>query len=358
MKTVIQVVQHMQPGGIETMVLDLAKFCEQHEKTIIVSLEGDHKSALTNWPRLQPFADKMIFLNKQSGVQISLIFKLKKLFKKLNADVIHTHHIGPLLYAGIAARLASVKCLIHTEHDAWHLQEKKRRNLQRWVIRIAKPLLIADAETVADAMRNHLSNNNIHIIRNGIDTKRFIPGNKAKARLRLELPQDAMIVGCSGRLEEVKGHKNLIYAMALLPSTVHLALAGSGSLENSLQHLVKALGLDERIHFLGRIDDMPSFYQALNVFCLPSLNEGFPLSPLEAQACNIATVVTDVGGSRETLCPQSGKLVPANNYNFMASTLTEMLKQKSKINSRTFVQQHGNVRRMAKAYSVLRYAGA
>jgi len=339
------------------MALDLTAFCEQHEKTLIISLEGDHKTALSNWPRLQPVADKLIFLDKQPGLKLSLILRLSRLFKQLGADVIHTHHIGPLFYAGLAARLARVRRLIHTEHDAWHLNNSRHRNLQRRVIRMARPLLVADAETVATAMRNFLKIKDIQVVRNGIDTEHFTPGDQSRARQRLGLPLGVKLIGCSGRLEEVKGHQVLINAMSQLPENVHLALAGTGSIEARLRRLVEALSLDSRVHFLGRIDEMPTFYQALDVFCLPSLNEGMPLSPLEAQACNVPTAVTDVGGSSEALCPKSGELMPAENTDVMASTLHRMLQHPQHINPRSFVQQQGEVRLMAKAYASLRHAG-
>jgi len=360
MTTIVQVVQHLLPGGIETMALDLAAFDEDHEKTIIISLEGNHDSAVSNWPHLQSVAHRLIFLDKQPGLTPLLVLRLIHLFKQLQVDVVHTHHIGPLLYAGTAARLTGIKCLIHTEHDAWHLKDPQRCKLQRWINRLTRPLLVADAETVATSMRHYLRLNQIKIIRNGIDTERFSPGDQSKARQRLGLPQDAQLIGCSGRLEPVKGQNILIYALSQLPQTVHLALAGTGSTETDLRHLANILNLGTRVHFLGCIDEMPSFYQALDIFCLPSLNEGMPLSPLEAQACNVPTAVTDVGGSVETLCPLSGELMPAENVDAMASTLREMLqpqRQKSHPGPRAFVQQNRDVRRMARAYANLRYEG-
>ena len=145
MTMVAQVVQHLIPGGIETMALDLAAFCEEHENTIIISLEGNRRSAIRNWPRLQAVANKLIFLDKKPGLDPLLIIRLRGLFKRLGVDVVHTHHIGPLLYAGTAARLAGIKGLIHTEHDAWHLKDPRRRKLQRSIIRLTRPSRRAQA---------------------------------------------------------------------------------------------------------------------------------------------------------------------------------------------------------------------
>ena len=361
MKTIVQIVQHLRPGGIESIALDLMAFSKKHEKTIIISLEGNIDTAIRNWPRLQKVEDNIIFMHKKPGRQPLLIIQLRKLFKKLAVDVVHTHHIGPLLYAGMAARLSGIKCLIHTEHDAWHLTDPARCKLQRWVNRLIRSLLIADAQAVARNMQHFLSINDVQIIHNGIDTKRFTPGDQARARQQSGLPQDVKLIGCSGRMEAVKGQDNLIHALAQLPEQVHLALAGTGETESKLRQLGKKLNLNNRIHFMGHIDHMPNFYRALDIFCLPSINEGYPLSPLEAQACNIPTAVTNVGGSRETLCPVSGKLIPPQNIDAMASTLYNMLQpqfNKETIYPRRFVQLNGDVRNMVLAYSRLAYAGA
>jgi len=356
MSTVVQVVQHMRPGGIETMALDLSAFSQPHEKSIIVSLEGDRESAMQNWPRLKDVEDKIFFLNKKPGLQPLLIFRLVGIFIKHKAHAIHTHHIGPLLYAGLAARIARIKHLIHTEHDAWHLNNLRRRKLQKRLISIIRPTLVADAKAVADKMSEFLNLDNIHIINNGIDTERFTPGDKSTARSKLGLPQNVKIIGCSGRLEKVKGQKTLIYALSKLPDSVHLAMAGAGSYESELRRIINAYNLNKRVHILGRIDEMPDFYRALDIFCLPSMNEGYPLSPLEAQSCNVPAIVTDVGASAETLCPYSGELIPANEPDKMAHILNKKLKikQTKTPTPRLFVQQKGDVRHMAHAYAMLR----
>ena len=350
MKTVIQVVQHLRPGGIETMALDLATFCQGEGNPLIISLEGDRESALAAWPKLIPHAERLIFLQKSSGLQPSLVMRLYRLFKSLDVVAVHTHHIGPLIYAGLAARMAGIKQLVHTEHDAWHLNDNRRKNLQRTIIKITHPILVADAQTVADEMGKKLNTKQISIVNNGIDTEHFIPGDQRLARQHLGLPQGVPIIGCSGRLETVKGQEQLIMALACISYDVHLALAGIGSTEIALRSLVSELGLSNRVHFLGRIDNMPQFYQALSLFCLPSLNEGFPLSPLEAQACNIPTAVTNVGGSHETLCPDSGELLPNNDFLNMARTLDHMLLHASKKHPREFITHKFDVRLMAQRY--------
>ena len=353
MSTVIQVVQHLSPGGIEVMALELKKINQKYSRVLILSLEGESNHAIAQWPRLKEMSDELIFMNKKPGIDPTLIPKLINLFKKEKATAIHTHHIGPLLYAGIAARLAGIKYRVHTEHDTWHLEDKKRRHVQKLALCLSNPQLTADASIVADSMRAHLNRHDIHIIKNGIDVSRFIPGNSSQARIKLQLPTDKVIVGSSGRLEEVKGHKVLIDAMSHLHKNIHLVIAGNGSLHDELIRQAKDLNLIDRIHFIGHIDDMPTFYQALDVFCLPSFLEGMPLAPLEAQACGIPAVITDTGGASEALSDDTGELVPPGNSEALSEALRTVLLRKKRISPRSFVETNGNAKVMAKAYAEL-----
>ncbi|MFO6424522.1 glycosyltransferase [Motilimonas sp. KMU-193] len=350
----IQVVQHLKPGGIETLALELDKLNTSTGKRYILSLEGVHHEALSAWPRLQPVANRLIFMNKKPGLRIGLIWQLAQLFRELNINTVHSHHIGPLLYAGAAARLAGVSHLIHTEHDAWYLREVKNRRLQKHLCKLLQPKVIADAKRVALDFASYLKCPPPQVILNGIDSQRFKPGNPVLARAKFNLPYTKCIIGCSGRLVPEKGHKYLIQALPLLPKQTHLVIAGHGSEFVSLNELVTKLGLSQQVTFLGRVDDMVSFYQSLDVFCLPSLNEGMPLAPLEAQACGVPAVVTATGASREALCPISGRIVQRANPQALAGALLEtMLNDTPASIPRRFVTQFADIRRTVAAYQAL-----
>lgn len=365
MKTVVQVVQHLQPGGIEVLALELARFAVSGHRTLIISLEGTEEQALARWPRLEPFAESLFFLNKRPGKDPLLLWRLIKTLHQVKADVVHTHHIGPLLYAGLAARLTSSAKLIHTEHDAWHLADHWRQTLQRTAMHLIRPVTVADAQNVAQGMKSYLRLDADKVIHNGVDTERFKPGSQWLARHALGLPKQVTLVGASGRLEWEKGHCHLIEALVHLPSYVHLAIAGQGSMMDKLQKQAQDLLLTHRVHFLGQIDDMPTFYQGLDLFCLPSLKEGMPLSPLEAQACAIPALVTATGSARESLCSETGQLVQKSHYRLLAKGIQAYLarqaisemKRGPLPSPRDFVIRQGDIRRTAAAYGRL-YASA
>lgn len=351
--TTIHVVQHLAPGGLEALALSMLSYSPNRDNVLIISLDGTREESIANWPRLAQFQNQLLFLNKPNGYSVKTLFQLYKLFRTFKPSVVHTHHIGPILYGAIAARLANIRVRIHTEHDAWHLSNRKHRSLQSLAIRIAKPKLVADAALVRDQVKKQLNLDSVTVIKNGIDCAMFKPGSKQLARQVLNLPIDKFIVGTAGRLEHVKGHDVLIRAICSLPKNTHLAVAGDGSEREKLEALVSELGLKDRVSFLGLINDMPHFYQSLDLFCLPSRSEGFPLSTLEAQSCGIPTVATQVGATEETLCPSTGVCVPSENPLELAGAILSSIDNQAEVSPRIFVLKHNDIKTMIQAYHSL-----
>jgi glycosyltransferase involved in cell wall biosynthesis len=372
-QTVVHIVQHLRPGGLECLVLDFLRFSPSHWDVRIISLEGNREEAIEQWPALAQFNNKTWFLNKTTrGISVRTISEIISYIKDEQVDAIHTHHIGPLLYAGIAAKLTGVKTTIHTEHDAWHLNSRKHRFIENLLLKVNKPILIADASEVQQALSSLFHYTDPRTIYNGIDTQRFTLGSPSRARRLLGLEQSsnkAVLIGSAGRLEAVKGQDTLIKSMKFLPKQFKLAIAGDGSQKESLHRLVKELGLQQRVRFLGRIDDMTSFYQSLDLFCLPSRHEGFPLSALEAQACGTHTIVTKVGASEQTLCPKTGRSVLPNRPIALAQAIQKSVIQQNEMTAeaipngdldmpRQHVCTHYDIRTMIDHYQQLMINGS
>lgn len=355
-QTHVQLVQHLQPGGIESMALDLCAFASTEQKTLIVSLEGDKVSALKHWPRLNAYADSLVFLNKPAGVSLKTLWRLVKFFKKQNVTRVHTHHIGPLLYGSLAAKIAGVKEVVHTEHDAWHLNNEQHRRIVQFCFQFLRPLVVADAKMVAEQLTRRIPSAKPHVIYNGVDTARFCPGDQQQARATLGLPQTKQLLGCAARLHPVKGHAKLVRLISRAPCNMQLVLAGDGEMKTELQTLVKKLGVEDRVHFLGNVDDMPNFYRAIDVFCLASDFEGLPLSPLEAQACNTPAIVTDVGGCAETVCSESGFVVPADDETALQLAVAKAFLNLGNHTPREFVQARYDICKMLSNYNDLSQA--
>lgn len=355
-KPVFLVVQHLRTGGIEVLALNLLDKLRGQREIHIVALEGTKAKAFEDWSVLYDYQSRLHFVNKKEGVSLFALLKLIALFLRYRPVAVHTHHIGPMIYGGIAARLCAVRNLIHTEHDGWHLQ--KNAQLQSRMMKWLKPTMIAVAWHVGQCVAKQCMTKMPQIVHNGIDIKNFSPSHKMLARLCQYLPQSPRIIGCAGRLEEVKGQRYLINALQYLPEDVHVAFAGDGSLKEDLKSYTNDLNLSHRVHFLGHVNHMRGFYCALDVFCLPSLNEGFPLSPLEAQACGTPSVLSNVGGCAEALCPDTGFLAEAGNVEELADKLLMALERKQEQSPRQFVLEHFDLSEMAARYDELYVSSA
>ncbi len=346
---ILHVVQHLQPGGLEVMALELARAQSARHPAKVLSLEGDMESALAAWPRLAAQRDILLFAGKRPGLDPVLPLRLARLFRQLRPACVHTHHIGPLLYAGVAARLAGVGRRIHTEHDAWHLKDPRRRKVAKLAVALAHPIMVADAPNVAEAVAEALGGPLPRTILNGVDVDRFTPGDRAAARAALGFALDMPVIGVAARLETVKGVDIAIRAHAAMRRPALLAITGGGSQEAALRQLAQACGAAERVRFLGLTDDMLHFYRALDVLCLASRAEGLPLSLLEAQASGVPVVAADVGGVAAAVCPQSGRLVAAEDVAGFAAALDAALDSPGP-SPRDFVLRTGSLAASAAAY--------
>jgi glycosyltransferase involved in cell wall biosynthesis len=349
---IIHVVQHLRPGGLEVMALELARIQARSHPALVVSLDGEPEAALESWPRLRAQRDQLIFMGKRPGVDPALVLRLGALFRRLGAIGVHTHHVGPLLYAGAAARLAGVARRVHTEHDAWHLQDAKRRRLVRFALAAANPVLVADAPYVAEAVARALSRPPPLVIMNGVDTARFSPGDRLAARRGLGLPDHGRIIGIAARLERVKGVDLAIEALASVPDAL-LAIAGGGSEREALEAQAAMLGLAARVRFLGHVDDTVRLYRAIDLLCVPSRAEGLPLALLEAQATGARVVAMRVGGVAAGVDPATGVLVDPQQPGALAQALRDDPGAALAASPRAFVDRTASLDAMAAAYTGL-----
>ncbi|WP_341992179.1 glycosyltransferase [Azorhizobium sp. AG788] len=344
---IVQIVQRLRPGGIEVLALELSS--RLAGQNAILSLEWTPLEIVGNWPMLAGLPTLIVGMAKKPGVRPGLLLPLLRRIRALAPRAVMTHHIGPLLYGGLAARLAGVPIIVHVEHDVWHYANPNHRRLARLAGVLVHPHVVAVSETVARTMRELMPSAHVSVISNAVDTDRFIPGDRAAARRRLGLPLDRPIIGAAGRLEEVKGQDVLLRAVAAIPQAL-LVLAGDGTQAAVLKQMAAELGMAERVVFLGYRDDMDTIYPAFDVVALPSRNEGLPLSVLEAQACDIPVVASDVGSVHEAICPQGSRLVPPDDPAALGAALSAMLETPPAIKPRAFVLERFSWARTVAAY--------
>jgi glycosyltransferase involved in cell wall biosynthesis len=348
-KGVVHVVERLAPGGIETFVVDLLRTGGGADR--VISLQGSVPALLSAWPTLHDISDHVDALGRGRGLQPALILRLARRFRAFRPQAVVLHHIGPLVYGGLAARLAGVGPILYVEHDVWHYQNVRERRLAAACFRLIRPRVIAVSTQVRDTLGRIAPTLPVTVIPPGIAMDRFVPGNKAAARRGLGLPLDARIVGSAGRLVPVKAHHVLIRALALLPPPVVCVIAGDGPELSNLKRLTHELGLEGRIHFLGHRDDLWEVYPAFDVFCLPSEAEGLPRTILEAQACGVPVVASAVGGIPEAVHPRAGALVPPSDPHALAQALSGILAQAQHLPSpRDFIAEKMSLAMTSRQY--------
>jgi glycosyltransferase involved in cell wall biosynthesis len=145
-------------------------------------------------------------------------------------------------------------------------------------------------------------------------------------RRRHGIPAEAPVLLFAGRLHPVKGADTLLMAMAQLPADIHLLLAGDGGEEQRLRQLAADCGLNERVHFLGWINDITPLCAAADIFVVPSRSEPLGNVVLEAWAHALPLVSSAAEGPCQLVTPRhDGLLVPIDDATAFASALREVL---------------------------------
>jgi glycosyltransferase involved in cell wall biosynthesis len=170
-----------------------------------------------------------------------------------------------------------------------------------------------------------------------VDTGRYHPAGpeeRRALRARLAIPEEARVVVFTGRLLRGKGIEVLIEAFAQVArrdALAHLLVVGSGegqalSVEGAIRSSVSTAGLDKRVTFTGRVENVDDHLRASDVFAFPSFFEALPLSVIEAASCGLACVATPVGGIVDVLDDgRSGVLVPPGDVAGLTAALEGLL---------------------------------
>jgi D-inositol-3-phosphate glycosyltransferase len=279
---------------------------------------------------------------------------IKTLQGKTTYDVIHSHYWISGMVAIPAARRFGIP-LVHTMHTL-----AKVKNLNLADGESAEPQIRVDGETeVVNASSALIANTDaeaaslvslygacpdrVHVVTPGVDLYTFTPGSgKMAARISLNIPPDANVITFVGRIQPHKGPELLIQATAeMLSHSPHLRAklvvyiiggdSGSGGAEVArLKTLVKWLNLNEVFHFLPPIPrmELPDWYRAADLVCVPSYSESFGLVALEAQACGTPVVATAVGGLRTAVADGiSGVLVDGHDPRAWSSVLARLISE-------------------------------
>lgn len=250
--------------------------------------------------------------------RFSILFRLVRILKEHNVDIIHCHAHKSTVYGTVAAVLAKTPVVLSHVHGLDRTRNMGRRLLNFFLFKRVNRIIGCARSVREDVLKNNWSvpREKISVLENSVDYERFadVSISKEDAKRILGLPSDAFVFGTIGRLAPTKGQLYLIEAFAKvkqkLPKSM-LLLIGDGRLENVLRAEASKTGFGKSIHFFGWRTDIPQILKALDVFVLSSLSEGITRAILEAMAAGVPCVATEVGGILEIISGNNvGTLVP------------------------------------------------
>ena len=218
-------------------------------------------------------------------------------------DVINTHSSTDAWLAALACQfLKKPPPIVRTRHISAPVPDNMAT---RWLYDTATKRIVTTGERLRNELidRNGFDPNRITSVPTGIDTNRFVPGDKREARRRLGLSESRPTLGIVATLRDWKGHSYLLEALAGLPDHgLWLLIIGDGPQREALARQIDRLGLQERVLMPGNQADVVPWIQALDVFVLPSYaNEGVPQAILQAMSCAIPVISTPVGSIMEAV---------------------------------------------------------
>jgi glycosyltransferase involved in cell wall biosynthesis len=322
---ILQLVNTLGFGGAERMAVNLSLNLQAKGHTVhIVSLRELESLPVPE----REFRDSgivIVELKKQDGFSFSTAKALRQYIDEHCIDVIHTHN--PLVnHYGVLAALSSRRpTLVNTVHGISTLR------MPLWAkILFSSSCLFTDkvacvCGAVQDAVfeRVMFTRNRTMIVPNGIKLDPYLAVNRPARR-------NGLTFGTVGRLVAVKDHRTLLTAFAQVRrgnATVRLEILGDGELRGELQQLARQLGVEDVVHFHRERPDVAGFLSRLDVFVLPSLSEGLPLSLLEAMAASLPIVATRVGGIPEIVTSaQCGWLCQPSDPDDLAAAMLDAAK--------------------------------
>jgi glycosyltransferase involved in cell wall biosynthesis len=257
---------------------------------------------------------------------------LADLCKEWDIDVIHTQYLRENYIAMRSKRWNPDVKVVYTSHfiqaNNWHT-----RLSNRVMDRRQDGVIAVCTAGKAQLIQNGLDGENIVVVFNGVDPALWAGGKAQPSALRRELdvPEGTQVMLCASRFAEDKGHAFLIEGIRLLKDRTaqpfHLALAGDGPLVDEVKEQVRREGLEHLVTFLGFREDIGDLLHGSDIYVNASRHEALSFLIIEALACGLPVVVTNMGGNGDIVNEETGcgLLVEYNNPADLALALKRML---------------------------------
>jgi len=353
---IVQLVDSLDCGGAEQVAASLAVRQSQQGHLVRVVCLRDLGPLPVDVQALRGANVEIVTLHKPPGFHFGTLRRLMRYLKQNRIDVLHTHNHLVHHYGAVAGRWAGTPVIVNTLHGTATLRMPRWAKALFWLSCLISHRVVSVSTQVREAFRKAylLPGKKLGVVDNGIDLSRF-----------LAIPRRAqgeiMTFGNVARLDPVKDHENLLRAFSILRKRgprVRLRLLGDGELRSALEQLAKSLSIANDVQFEGFSLDTPAFLGTIDIYVISSLNEGLPLTMLEAMAAGIPIVATAVGAIPDVLGDaQCGWLCAPSNSSELAEAMRKALVSPDLAvigaRGRSAAKERYSVERMARDYEIL-----
>ena len=360
MPRVLHVVNRLNLGGITSYAAQLSKYLEPDFKSMLVAGMKDETEASSEFILkdlgLEPAYITNMYRSLNPRKDISAYYQLKKLIRKYKPDIVHTHAAKAGALGRLAAHDCGVPVVVHTFHGhVFHSYFGPVKT--RFFLEIEKMLAKKSNRLIAlsNIQKNELSNiyevadeEKIEVIPLGFDLVRFQEdqvNKRIEFRQEYQIADDELAVGIIGRLVPIKNHRLFLEALKEVTNKtskkIRAFIVGDGEEKDNIEALARQLNLsyahkdDEgspkaTITFTSWIKDVERVYAGIDIVALTSLNEGTPVSLIEAQAAQKPIVTTEVGGVADVVIPNHTALLsPSGNVAHFSENLAKLVNEET-----------------------------
>jgi len=287
---VAQIVGKWVGGGVESVIMNYYRNIDRTK--IQFDFICDNDSTNIPYDEIESLGGNVILIPPYQKV-----FKYQKILKKIlkenNYKIVHSHINTLSIFSLFAAWRAKIPVRIAHSHSTTNKLEKKKNILKQVLRPFSKLFATHYFACTKHAGKWMFSNKKeIYILNNAIelDKYKYNIDIRNKIRKELNIDEDTLVIGHIGRFVEQKNHKYLIDIFNEIHSKNNnsiLILIGQGPLQDEIKDKVNKLGLDNNVLFLGQLDNANEYYQAFDIFLLPSLYEGLGMVLIEAECSGL-----------------------------------------------------------------------
>lgn len=369
---VLRIINRFNVGGPVYNVTYLTKYLPETYETLLIGgcatqTEQDASYILSNHgiqAQILPSMSRSVRIFND----LKTFFILLKLIRTFKPDIVHTHASKAGVLGRIAAKTMGVRVIVHTYHGhVFHgyfnpTITKSIVYIERILGKISTKIITISTAQQQDIVTKYriVPRNKAVVIPLGFDLSRFEKSvkNRTELRKQMNLSAHKTAVAIVGRIAPIKNHRLFIDAAAATykkhPEEFIFYVVGDGELRNEVHDYISTTypWLNSSVIFTSWIADMTQFYPAMDVVCLTSINEGTPVSLIEAQASGIPVISTNVGGVKDVINPnETGIILNEHSAEELSNHLIELhlnreLRIKMSQNARNFVKDRYTYHRL------------